>query len=128
MTTADTDFTGEDLPDMKTVVLVLDDLNDRLAALERPSCWPDPEVKDWVEGWLIPVFELGSQLEGWEEKPSWVSELSALHYAYREALVKGQAGAFGPLQWHSEKEAMLMRLDTYRARAAGRATRLSFKN
>ena len=45
-------------------------LNDRVTALEARSwrTWPAPgeEFTAWVDQWLIPTFQMGSLLEGWQ--------------------------------------------------------------
>lgn len=131
----DTTPTGAADLTLDDVVLGLDNLNERVTAVEQttdlalqrlqPGIWPeaDPDMAEWVSDWLIPTFRIGTRLGDWSTDPACTSDLAALHHAYQQAM-NPKAGPFDPLRWHAELEAMLSRFDVYRQRSAGRAFHL----
>lgn len=81
-------------------------LNDRVTALEARSwrTWPAPgeEFTAWVDQWLIPTFQMGSLLEGWQKQPAVTSELAALFGGYQE-MTGPRATGWDALAWHQHR-------------------------
>lgn len=88
----------------------------RLAAVEGTPAKPahtDPAaVAEWVDGWLIPAFDLSVTLAGWASRPSYVSELTAAYIGHQH-ITSDASAPFDAMVWHGYLAAALDRIRNY---------------
>lgn len=102
----------------------IDDLTHRIHTLEQQEHHPWPTANEglrhWVNTFLIPTFHMESLLKDWETNNAVMSELLALHAAYRE-MEDPKATGWDKVSWHRNRAETEERIRIHIKRASGPA-------